>query len=331
MRYAIAILLAVIAVVAAGVWVLGEYGGGLSGGETEAQAPIVREPVAATPPAPQQTADLRSTAPASTPQTPPATAPEPATIPPPPPPLGATEPPTTPSPTIAPSLDDPRTRSAAPETVAPAIQPDQPVTTASVPPGPAASSAAAAAASSVADKFKARRVTYNRPPKTLVLNRALDVSLVINATDNPNAGAEALQGFPGTVVDRDVDLSDVVLAQLTGVGFDITSQTVERQKLSGKTLNRWQWRVTPTELGTRTLILEIVGYESGSLDGEPLAAYRDDIVVQVKQLDRVITWAKSVQPVFAMLAALAGALSALFAFLRFREEKKRGSSPPAGS
>lgn len=187
----------------------------------------------------------------------------------------------------------------------------------------------AAAATSIAAQFKSRKVTYNRPPKVLALNKAIDVSLVVNATEDANAGAEALQGFPGTVVERDVDLSDIVSAQLTGVGFDITTQTVERQKLSGKTVNRWQWRVTPTETGQRTLMLEIFGYESGSLDAEPLDAYRDDIVVEVKQLDQVINWAKSVQPVFAVLAALAGASSALFAFLRFREEKKRGKAPPA--
>jgi hypothetical protein len=113
---------------------------------------------------------------------------------------------------------------------------------------------------------------------------------------------------------------------LTGIGFDISTQTVERQKLSGRTINRWQWRVTPTEIGTRTLILDIFGYESGSLDAEPLAAYRDEIIVEVQQFDQVITWARSVQPVFAVLAALAGAASALFAFLRFREERKRGQT-----
>ena len=47
------------------------------------------------------------------------------------------------------------------------------------------------------------------------------------------------------------------------------------------------------------------------------------LVVEVQQLDQVISWARGVQPVFAVLAALAGAASALFAFLRFREEKKR--------
>ena len=80
--------------------------------------------------------------------------------------------------------------------------------------------------------------------------------------------------------------------------------------------------MTPTAEGTRTLTLTIYGYATGSLDAEPLAAYRDEIVVEVKQFDQIVTWAQSVQPVFAVLAALAGVCSALFAFLRFREEKK---------
>jgi hypothetical protein len=189
---------------------------------------------------------------------------------------------------------------------------------------PIAAAAAAAPASGLQSQFKSRKVTYNRPPAKLALNKAIDVSLVINATDDANAGQEALQGFPGEVVERDVELSDTVSAQLTGIGFDIATQTVERQKLSGRTVTRWQWRVTPTEVGTRTLILDIFGYESGSPDdAEPLAAYRDKIVVEVQQLDQIIDWAKGVQPVFGVLAALAGAASALFAFLRLREEKKR--------
>jgi hypothetical protein len=332
MRTLVVVVLAIIAVGAAGVWALGEYGSVLAGGQSEARAPLVREPeivaeneVAMAAPAPNADPALRSA---------PATAePVPADPAPPPPP-----PPPAPSPRSlsAESLDaapsaravaPPDATAPAPTDTAPAPAADPVVAPASA---PAAAAAAAAAASdvtpSLASQFKSRKVTYNRPPEKLALGKAIDVSLVINATADADAGTDALQGFPGTVVERDVDLSDTVSAQLTGVGFDIITQTVERQKLSGKTLNRWQWRVTPTEVGTRTLILEIFGYESGSLDAEPLDAYRDEIVVEVQQLDQVINWAKSVQPVFAVLAALAGAASALFAFLRFREEKKNGRS-----
>lgn len=186
----------------------------------------------------------------------------------------------------------------------------------------AAEAASAAAASSLSEQFKSRQVAYNRPPATMILNRPIDVSLVIDAREAPDA-AESLEGFPGTVVERDVDLSDVVSAQLTGVGFDIVSQSIGRQKLSGTTQNRWQWRVTPTETGQRTLILEIFGYAQGSLDAEPLDAYRDDIMVEVRDLDRLINLAQSVQPVFGIVAAIAGALSVLVGFLRLRVEKRR--------
>ncbi len=64
----------------------------------------------------------------------------------------------------------------------------------------------------------------------LSLNKAIDVSLVINATANEDAGKEALQGFQGEIVERDVDLSDIVSAQLTGVGFDIDT----RKRSSGR-------------------------------------------------------------------------------------------------
>ena len=44
MRNAIVIGLAIIAALAAGVWGLGQFGGALTGGAGEPQAPIVREP-----------------------------------------------------------------------------------------------------------------------------------------------------------------------------------------------------------------------------------------------------------------------------------------------
>lgn len=191
------------------------------------------------------------------------------------------------------------------------------------PPPAAAEASPPAPPPSLIEGFKSRAVAYNRPPSVMQLGRAIDVSLVIDATAAPDAAAP-LDGFPGTVVEREVELSDVVSAQLTGVGFEITAQSVERQKLSDRTQNRWQWRVTPTETGRRTLILEIFGYAQGSLDAEPLDAYRDDIMVEVRDLDRLITLATNVQPVFAIIAAIAGALSVLVGFLRLRVEKRRG-------
>lgn len=237
----------------------------------------------------------------------------------------STAPATTPEPRTAPTT--PATEPTAPPQTAPSTQAR--VAPAPQTPEPTVQTANAPGVTQTAPpigleaQFKSRRVTYNRPPEKLALNKPVDVSLVVNATADENAGKEALEGFKGEIVEREVELSDTVSAQLTGVGFDITSQTVERQRLSGRTVNRWQWRVTPTEVGEHTLMLEIFGYASGSLDAEPLDAYRDVIIVEVEQLDQIVSWAKGVQPLFAVLAALAGIGSAIFAFMRFREEKKQ--------
>lgn len=360
MRKAIVIGLALIAVLAAGVWGLGQFGGSLTGGIGEPQAPMIREPelvvaeAPAQPPASNPQANLRSapatpaarTAPVETPAAP-ATTTTPATEP--------TAPATTPAtePTVKPQLsttldgqggpklptlpsakqDQPAQAQAvtpppAPEQVQPQAQarmaPAQaPEQRAQVQQAPAAAASTAAAPTSLEAQFKSRQIVYNRPPKKLALDKAIDVSLVVNATGDAEAGTAALEGFQGTIVEKDVDLSDTVSAQLTGIGFDIQSQTVERQRLSGKAVNRWQWRVTPTEMGTRKLVLDIFGYATGSLDAEPLAAYTDEIVVEVQQFDQVVSWAKSVQPLFAVLAGMAAIGSAAFAFLRFREEKKQ--------
>ncbi len=323
-RIVVAVLLGLIAVGAAIVWGIGQFGG-TAPVVSVAREPVVREPQvvvaqagapAAAVEAPQaRSAPLPPVTPEGepAPETPAAETPQPkaldtfrSTL------QGQEEPAAQ---EAAPA--DPSAAPAAPEVQARVAAPEPRVSTQQ------AGVSQAAAPSGIEAQFQSRRVTYNRPPEKLALSKPVDVSLVVNATDDEAAGREALEGFKGEIVERDVELSDTVSAQLTGVGFDITSQTVERQRLSGRTVNRWQWRVTPTEVGTHTLMLEIFGYATGSLDAEPLDAYRDVITVEVEQLDQLVTWAKGVQPLFAVLAALAGIGSAIFAFLRFREEKKQ--------
>lgn len=346
MRIALVILFAIIAIGAAGVWALGQFGPALTASEQAQVEPLVREPEV--PPAaaePQQQLRTRSTEAAPPPPTDQTATSQPATTSTPeaiaPPPVAPADPAAPPAEAGA-NDGKPQTRALSPERLDtggastgqapadPTVAPAQAPPAADPAPATRAASATTTAEPGIAQQYKSRRVTYNRPPKTLVLDRPVDISLVINATDDLNAGQEALQGFPGTVVERDIDLSDFVSAELAGTDFDIQLQTTSpRQKLSPKIPNQWRWRVRPTKTGEHTLTLTIYGYASGSLDAEPLDSYRDVINVEVKEFDKVINWARSVQPVFAGLAALAGALSAVFAFLRFREERKRNKAPPA--
>ncbi len=338
MRLVIVILLAVVAIGAGGVWALGQFGGNFSGGATEARAPIVREPelVAATTPVQpvtrNQTSSMQSQQPPAPPE--PAVQPQSVTAEPAAPPATT---PATPAPGALRSTLDETNPAALPKLATPPATADQPpaqaearvapatpqaellVTTQSAP-APAATSAAVA---SLETQFKSRKLTYNRPPEKLALDKPIDISLIIDTTGDANA-AERLKDLPGSVVERDVELSDFVSAELIGADFDIQLQTTAaRQKLSPKFANEWRWRVTPTATGMHTLTLTVYGYATGSLDAEPLDSYRDNITVEVQQFDQIVTWAKGVQPVFAILAAIAAVGSAAFAFLRFREEKKQ--------
>ncbi|MFT3725644.1 MAG: hypothetical protein QM773_18945 [Hyphomonadaceae bacterium] len=350
MRMVIVVVLALIAVAAGGVWALGQFGGGAASVTSEARAPLVREPeivVAAAPaqaPSANTTPALRS-APAAPKAvepakpvettTPSAEAAAPAADP--------AAPQAEPKANLKTGLDETgglkiplpemqkRQAPAQPETPAtppqaearvqaqsaPVDAPEQRVTTQQ------AAASAAAVPTGLEAQFKSRRLTYNRPPEKLALDKAIDISLIIDTSRQTDA-AERLQGLPGTVVERDVDLSDTVSAELLGAAFDIQLQTTStRQKLSSKLANEWRWRVTPRQKGTHTLTLNVYGFAVGSADAEPLDSYRDDITVEVQPVDELVTWAKGVQPLFAVLAALAGVGSATFAFLRFREERKQ--------
>lgn len=322
MRIFVSILLGLIAVAAAAVWALGQFGGSASG-TIAAPEPFVREAGIVAADGAVTAPPARSPSARKLPETPDVTGETPAT------PEAA---PTNPS-GISPfsTLNTDGTLRSQPEP-APA-QPSTTDATSASPPaeddlrvGPQnAPAAVAATAASLESQYKSRRLTYNRPPAKLALDRAIDISLLIDTSRQTDA-VDRLQGLPGTIEERDVDLSDTVSAELLGAAFDIQLQTTStRQKLSPKLANEWRWRVTPKQKGTHTLTLNVYGYAVGSLDAEPLDSYRDEITIEVQPVDELVGWARGVQPLFAVLAALAGVGSAVFAFLRFREEKKQTS------
>jgi len=320
MRIVVSILLGLVAVAAAAVWALGQFGGG-PGITVEPREPMVREPemAALSAPAAPATADpgtaRKLPTPADVPAAPAVEPDEPAT-----PPvvspfstLNAPEP--------GEPVQPPATPGEGPVPLAPAAE--LRVTPQNAPSAASVAAASDAVSASLESQFKSRRLTYNRPPEKLALDRAIDVALLIDTSRQTDA-VDRLQGLPGEIVERDVDLSDTVAAELLGAAFDIQLQTTStRQKLSSKLANEWRWRVTPKQKGTHTLTLNVYGYAVGSLDAEPLDSFRDEITVEVEAVDEIVTWARGVQPLFAVLAALAGVGSAAFAFLRFREEKKQ--------
>ena len=315
MRIVVSILLGVIAVAAIVVLGIAQFGGGTSAGTAE-PVPFVRDAVdVAAVDAPA------SNAPAGTARKAPAPASGETNTP-------AAEPGEPAKPQVSPfstlNEGDPvQPAPGRPSTAdAPPAQP-QPEAELRVGPQNAPAATTDAVPASLEAQFKSRRLTYNRPPEKLALDKAIDISLIIDTSRQTDA-AERLQGLPGTVVERDVDLSDTVSAELLGAAFEIQLQTTStRQKLSPKLANEWRWRVTPKQKGTHVLTLNVYGYAVGSVDAEPLDSYRDQITIEVEPVDEIVTWARGVQPLFAVLAALAGVGSAIFAFLRFREEKKQ--------
>ena len=315
MRIVISIMLGVIAVAAIVVLGIAQFGGGTSAGTAE-PVPFVRDAVdmaavdipVATQPA---GAARKAPAPAAGETNTPAAEPE-----------EPAKPQVSPFSTLnEPAQPEPGQPTTADAPAAPA--PAQPEAELRVAPQNAPAATTDAVPASLEAQFKSRRLTYNRPPAKLALDKAIDISLIIDTSRQTDA-ADRLQGLPGTVVERDVELSDTVSAELLGAAFEIQLQTTStRQKLSPKLANEWRWRVTPKQKGTHVLTLNVYGYAVGSVDAEPLDSYRDQITIEVEPVDEIVSWARGVQPLFAVLAALAGVGSAIFAFLRFREEKKQ--------
>lgn len=179
-----------------------------------------------------------------------------------------------------------------------------------------------------------RAAAYNRPTE-MRLNRPVDVSFVIDATAAPNPTAP-LEGFPGSVIETEIETTDRVVATLTGVNFTVESQTLERQVLSPFQANRWQWQVTPTADGEQVLILEVFAFPAGSEDALPIRTYRDRISVAVEDQEKIVNFARSWQPVVALIAAVLSGLVAGFGlwglYKRRKAEKlaaaQAGKTPP---
>ena len=169
---------------------------------------------------------------------------------------------------------------------------------------------------SVADDMMARLREVpiaHETPSSAKFGRAFDVTVAIDGTGGDSA-ADALPGT-GNIVEGVAQVSDSVMAALSGDRFDIVAVTPMTQTVSPLTENVWRWRVTPTEVGAHDLVIELFALEGDQ--ALPVRTFRDKVEVQVSRVGQVVAIVDSFSPIAVVVGGIGSFLAGLLGALRF--------------
>jgi hypothetical protein len=148
---------------------------------------------------------------------------------------------------------------------------------------------------------------------------------VTDAPTNATAAqtpSEVVSQLPGETVEFKPLVGRFMRAELTGAGFDITSQSPTQQEIVNESVTTWTWQVIARQGGDRALTLTtvVVGCTEGAGECVPLRSTTQNYTVRVAvaPLDQakdflfgLPDWIKLAS---AIIAALAGLFTAIAAF-----------------
>ncbi|WP_088347466.1 hypothetical protein [Rhodomicrobium sp. R_RK_3] len=189
------------------------------------------------------------------------------------------------------------------------------------------------------DRLLEKPLEFNRPD-TMLLGRKTEIALVLRTDwqgkDLPAEVSEELKGLPGAVQQGISKITRVMSAELTGRDFDITPSARQERTVVPPQPVSWNWQVSPTETGTdKTLKLRLYAHLQGP-DGTmpPLLVKTLDasIKVDVTTWDWLVIQARTLEPVYAIGAALIGLLTAILTYFLARrsEPASAGGAPHSG-
>ncbi len=140
-----------------------------------------------------------------------------------------------------------------------------------------------------------------------------DVTVAIDGTGDSSA-ADALPGT-GNIVEDTAQVSSNVMATLSGQSFHIEAVTPTTQAVSPLTENVWRWRVTPQEIGSQQLTIELFAISEGGA-AMPVRTFRDEVEVQVSRVGQVVAMVDSFSPIAVVVGGIGSFIGGLFGVLR---------------
>lgn len=167
-------------------------------------------------------------------------------------------------------------------------------------------------------------IAFNTP-ESMAYGATSSVHLVLDLTKSgPELEAMILPAGPAE--SQQVRISHIVVARLTGDGFDITPVSDAEQFILPKTVTRWTWDVRPKRFSTQVLHLSlsnkltVLGIERVRF----VPVFQRNIVVRVNSLGSAFYAAKDNWPI---VTAAATPVLGLLGWLARRIQKRR--SPDA--
>jgi hypothetical protein len=193
----------------------------------------------------------------------------------------------------------------------------------------------------VLDRLLERPLEYNRPD-TMLLGRKTEITLVLRTDwegkDLPAEVSEELKGLPGEVKQGISKITRVMSAELTGREFDISPASRQERTVVPPQPVSWTWQVAPTDTGEKKpLKLRLYAHlQDGSGTMPPILVKTLDasINVDVTTWDWVVNQARTLEPIYAIGAALLGLLTAILTYFltRSRDPVAQGSyREPSGT
>jgi hypothetical protein len=181
----------------------------------------------------------------------------------------------------------------------------------------------------VLEQLLDKPLEYNHP-KEMVLGRNTEISLVLRTDwegdDLPKQVSEELNGLPGEVKQGISKITRIMSAELTGRSFDIQPSGHQERSVVPPQAVSWRWQVKPTETGKdQALRLRLYAHLQGPQGTMPPILVKTldaTINVDITPWEWMVSQAQTLEPVYAIGAALIGLLTAILTFLLARRRRE---------
>jgi hypothetical protein len=189
---------------------------------------------------------------------------------------------------------------------------------------------------SVLDQLLEKPLEYNRPDK-MMLGRKTEISLVLRTDwkgkNMPAEVSEEMKGLSGEVQKGISKITRVMSAELSGADFEVSPAGRQERTVILPQPVIWNWQVTPTETGNaKPLKLRLYAHLQGPGGTMPPVLVKTldaTITVDVTTWDWMVSQARALEPIYAVVAGILGLLTAIVTY--FLTHRQAGAASAGGA
>jgi len=155
--------------------------------------------------------------------------------------------------------------------------------------------------------------SFNRP-RTATLGEEFVLRLILQTKPGQPANFEGVVGPIQRVENK--PFAQSIEATLSGQDFDISPNTAQARTATSERAVEWNWKLTPTSTGTKTITIEVAANILMSPEKQrvQIDTLRETIEIQVTVFQRVKSYLADASGAIIAIAALVAPLAAIFGF-----------------